>query len=607
MADHSGLNMNRQSSEYLRMSELLKKERPPDAIGLIRKVLDANVSLEEKIRRIEAIDTQEVFTDLESSNLSDDEVRRIIKKNNVFTNETAEKNIDRIKMKVFRTPYLLFVVRDFLKVRDFGKRTGVVTSVFFPPTVSVKFGEFRNFITQLKKDAEELLPILKFVLDKGWVYLDKTDYNLIATFNILCEIIHGYKVPQGKKEAPFLLEKMKNVESYFLACHYQDDYPELILAGIRTVLTKQNRHRSHTELSHFLTRRILAEDRTGFCLYNLVLGMNMAKLRRYLRLGDLVHYEPGGVVNTFDYNCPQKIRERISVYINDQIQVWKNLNAEKNEIEKINSFLRPHTRVGENGYRSHDYKPLSDFYDLRRGGEQFHFSRDRENIAHTATNFFNLYLRDFENLLTGKIKTETYGETAVFKPDFFQFEVDQLRLFSRKLAESLYSCPYLAYDEFRAFKNLDREKNPSPPQLTLVQNIDALAETVTGIGRKTGSVCQRQNRNAVWPEESGAVTAPQPLEISSLRLPEISSPLFPKRVLDEGYMKDRTVIDALSDLTSLSLLAGLFFCNTRLYAMLDREFRIAEGIREARKNLERVADAVTLEKIRKLDELVGPD
>lgn len=605
MADHNGINMDRQSSEYLRMSELLKKERPPEAIDLVRKVLDSSVSLEEKIRRIEAIDTQEIFQDLQNANISDDEARRIIRKSNVFTNETAEKNIDHIKIKAFRTPYLLFVIRDFIKIREFGKRTGVITSVFFPPTVTVDFNAFRDFFAQLKKDAEEILPILKFIMDKGWVYLDKLDYNLIATFNILCEIIHGYKVPQGKKEAPFLLEKMKNIESYFLACHYQDGYPEIIQSGIRAVLIKQNRHKSHTELSHFLAKKILLEDRTGFCLYNLILGMNMAKLRKFLRLEDLIHYEPGGVVNTFDYNCPQKIRERIGVYINDQLQMWKNLNSEKNEIEKINTFLKRYTRVGEDGYRSYDFRLLGEYYEFRRGGEQYHFSRDRENVAHTATNFFNLYLRDFENILTGTVSLETFGDSRIFKQDFFQFELDQLRLFSRKLAESLYSCPYLSYDEFRAYKNSDREKNPSPPQLALIQNIDALADTVTNIGRKTGSLCQRQNRSAVWSVDEKEV--PHPLEISALRLPEITSPFFPKKVLIDGYLKDKSVIESLELITSLSLFAGLFFCNTRLFAMLDREFRINEGIREARKNLERIADAVTFERIRKLDEITGVD
>lgn len=606
MAEQTGINMEKQSSEYLRMSELLKKERPPEAIGLVRKVLDSGVSLEEKIRRIEAIDAQDIFSDLERSGISDDEAKRIIRQSNLYTRETAEKNIDQIKLKSFRTPYLLFVLRDFLKIRDFGKRTKVLSSVFFPPSVSANFAEFPVFFARLKKDADELLPVLKFVLEKGWLHLDKMEYNLVAVFNILCEIIHGYKVPQGKKEAPFLLEKMKNIESYFLACRYQDGYPALIQSGIRTVLQKQNRHRSHIELSQFLTRRILMEDRTGYCLHNLVLGMNMAKLRKFLRLEDLIRSGQGGVINTFDYDCPQKIRERIGVYINDQLQIWKTLNGERNELEKINYFLKAYSRTGEDGYRSYDYRLLEEYYEFKRGGEQqFRFSRDRENAAHTAVNLFGMYLHDFENLFTGSVKLETWGDCRIFRQDFFQFELDQLRLFSRKLAESVYTCPFLAFDEFREYKSSERKKSPSPPQLVLMQNIDALADTVANIGRKTGSVCQRRNRGAFWAGEMKE--PPPPLEISVLRLPEITSPLFQKKILGEGYLKDKSVIDSLAEITGISLLSGLFFLNPRLYAMLDREIRINDGIREARKNLERIADAVTYEKIRKLAEITGAD
>ena len=46
-------------------------------------------------------------------------------------------------------------------------------------------------------------------------------------------------------------------------------------------------------------------------MYNIILGLNMLKHRRYLTMNDLLCTDLGELINTRDFACPPKVKERI--------------------------------------------------------------------------------------------------------------------------------------------------------------------------------------------------------------------------------------------------------------------------------------------------------
>ncbi|MGA2142914.1 MAG: hypothetical protein ABSG94_10900 [Brevinematales bacterium] len=587
------------SLEYSRMAELLKKERPPEAALMIKEILESGETLQEKIRKIELIDAQENTISIDQTAISAEEAQEIIRKKHVLTEETAKKNSEKIISKIIKTPYLFYIFKDYKKIRAFGKSAGFIKFGLNPAGMKFDYSRSKTLFNSLQKDAGELMEILNFVLDKGWMDLEKLDYNLIVIFRQLCQAIISAPYARIGTTGRQFLSRYRDVEALFLTCRYQGEYPDIIRAGVSNVLFKQKKPEGLIELSEIQIKRILGEERDAASLLNFILSINMFEYRKFLKLDDLIKRQSGGIVNTFSYDCPPNIQLKINVYINDRMQTWKNLLKDKAEINRIQYFLKHFIRQDSTGYRSYNFNILMDFYNYSGLGAaaEDSFSYDKGNTAKLALNFFTKFLNEFENFFIDKIGIEDFGPLRVFSREVFQLEVDKLRQAVLKFTDSIFTLPIVSRREFFDLKTSKKEVMPAPPVLTMIQTIDALDDILSDIGTKLGNIHINYKRPA---GEYVLGTPVEPLEIAATWKREVSVPFWDKKILTPGYLKDKYFSDAVATITSLCFLSDVYFYNMRFYAVLEKEMKINNMILDVKKNIERLADVVTFEKIRKI-------
>ncbi len=586
------------SLEYSRMAELLKKERPAEAAIMVKDILESGESLQEKIRKIELIDAQEISLSIEQTLITNEEAQDIIRKKHVLTEETARKNCEKIKIKLPKNHFLLYLFRDYKKIRLFGKSAGFIRFGFNPSGVKFDFTRLRTLLNSLQKDAGDLMETLNFVLDKGWMDLDKLGYNLIVIFKQLCQAIVSAPIARIGTSGRQLLMKYRDVETFFLSCHYQPEYPDIIRASIVDVLLKQKKAESTIELSEIQTKRILWEQGNFLCLHNFILSINMFEYRRFVKLDDLIHRQQGGIVNTFSFDCPPNIQQKINVYINDKTQSLQNLLRDKVEINRIQYFLKHFIKQDSSGYRSYNFKIFIDFYNYTGfGAEEDCFSYDKSNTAKLAFNIFSKFLAEFENFFIDKINIEDFGPIRVFSREVFQLEIDKLRLGVLKFSDSIFTLPIVSRREFFELKTSKKEVMPAPPVLAMIQTIDALSDILSEIGTKLGNI-HINYKNASL--ENPAENQVNPLEISATRQRVVSVPYWDKKIMTPGFLREKFFSDAVATITSLCFLSAVYFYNMRFYTVLEKEMKINNMIMDVKKTLERLADVVTYEKIRKL-------
>ncbi len=594
---HTDRIIRKESDNYLQMAKLLKMKRPPETEELIKRVLDSKIPIEEKIRKIELIDAQEKGTEIQKETLTDLEVKNIIKEKKLSTEEITSRNRGKIKIKLFRNPFFIFIFKDYKKIREFGIKTGFINSRLIPPGFLLNFDGLKNLITIIQKDTVILLKKIDLILNKGWQVLDKSDYNLLVEFKKLGECISEMKIISYKYSFRFKIENYRKLEEAFLTCHYQPEYPDIIRKSISNVLIFLERPRSEAELAEIIVKKILERNGETACLYNFIIAINMIDCRRAIKFNDLIRRQASGVINTFNYNCSPDVQQKINVYINDYTQNLQNFLKEKTEIDRIKVFVDKFIKLGQDGGKSFDFRIVEEFYESGEKPEKYHYSEDKDDISVFAIRYFNRFFSEFENFLIDRINITGFGLIKSFSSDIFQLDMDMLRRILTVFEQENYSFPKLSRHEFFELKQARKERNSTAPQLALIQMIDKLSEIIQEIGKKIGQIylnnIGKNNNNE--PEKVKKAD-----DDTSIKSYDSSMPYWNNIILSYGYIKGKTFSQVVSEIAGLCFISALYFYDTRIYAMLEKERKIYQEIEETAKQLERIADAVTYEKIQKL-------
>jgi hypothetical protein len=166
-----------------------------------------------------------------------------------------------------------------------------------------------------------------------------------------------------------------------------------------------------------------------------------------------------------------------------------------------------------------------------------------------------------------------------------------------KFEDVVYTLPVLTRREFFDLRTSKKDAMPAPPALMLIQTVDALTDILTGIGGKLGNI--HINYKKDFPSGNSEISF-EPLDISATWKKGVSVPFWDKRILSPGYLKEKFFSDAVATITSLCFLSAVYFYNMRLYSFLEKEMKINNMILETKRTIERLADVVTFEKIKKL-------
>ncbi|MBN1834876.1 MAG: hypothetical protein JW820_03435, partial [Spirochaetales bacterium] len=354
--------LEREAEDHITLGTLLRREREEPRRLAVERVLAANLSVAQKIQKIQAIDAEE----------DDQGVQRVLRgAAEQATRRQLSRVLESIKLSRSRAPYLSYLLRERDRLRQFGRQTHVLEARLLPPAVRASQGLQFFFVRKLQSWAGELSEKLALVKEVGWLYLTRRRYNLAVLLKHLCERILAFDFVHLDYRDRDLIDKMRRIESLFLALHYRPEYLEDLLAAARTVYARQGKAEESDAMAD-LINRILMPEVTLPSLYNALLGLNMVKQRRCLAFADLVRPGLGDVVSTEEFDCDPRVRKRMEEYIDTAVGSVKRLHEQLFEVRRLNDYMR-YDDLGQP-----DTGLLRSLYETPGGRSQGNFDADQE-------------------------------------------------------------------------------------------------------------------------------------------------------------------------------------------------------------------------------------
>lgn len=573
-------------------------ERDENRARQVEEVLNMDISIHEKIDRINRIDSRQGAEGegyLSRGNASAEPVQEIARRENLFTAEMAEKNRKRIKIRMSENDLLSFIMSDFRKIIGFTKRTGrkndLIRYAWFPPRVRINRRLQTILETNIQPLALELIPVLSHVLHDGWVFLDKFEYNLLVRFQYLCRQIVSTDLRKLNVHDQNLIEKLAALENLYFTCVYEVHYPDLISSSIETVVSR------HPEWKYDLTRitelvnRLLDSSKSRPSLQNILLALNMVRYKRYLKIHDLIPDRSMAVISTFDYEADMDIKKNIQSFVAKKSQELGTLLKHKNEIEKVERFI-PLTESGD-----FDFTVLRLYYGKYRGGA-FDLEEDRKYPPRFLYHFTEMFFYTFEDLLIKEVDLRSGKGVKIFTFDFFQYEVTRLRLLLDKLER--YSYVFQKLPEDRYISLVTSRKAGTQTEVELQQIMADTRGQLQSIADKLIEV----DRYHVPPDSEEELlklerSDPVPLEPAVLINRSHIIPCWDSAIAGDSLISEYTVHKVLIDMVTLVLLSSIILHDTHLMSIISRKERIYRDISSVREQIRRVATVIEYRRIMK--------
>ncbi|MBA7695586.1 hypothetical protein ES703_104216 [subsurface metagenome] len=434
------------------------------------------------------------------------------------------------------------------------------------------------FSKHLQPWSAEFLKILNIVLETGWLYLHKREYNLIVILKKLCgKIILTHFTLFNYKDKK-VIDRLHSLETQFLILHFHPDYPDIIISSLHTVLDKDPDHKEFLQNAEDLAKKILYKDATIPSFYNFILGLNIFKYRRYLNLRDLIQDNQWDVISSIYFECEPEIQKKIDEYIQECKQNLIPFYKRKQEILRMKSFL---SRDNDGGI---DFRPLQYFYESSRSKNTYNFSKDKENIILIISRFFTIFAASFEFLLNDKVHIAGTGELRIFSRNFFQLECSRIQYLVGKLEKISFGFPFpesFSWERYLLLNNSNRDASETEAEVMTL--ISEGLNFLHGIGKKLAYVLSMRQPKENDEEE------PDPIETIVLRGKPFSLPYEDKIIESKTYLGEKTILEGVSLIASICFLACLFFHDQYTSTLLAKEKSVDKEIKTKLGMLERIA------------------
>ena len=505
------------------------------------------------------------------------------------------KNIINLKKPIKRAGFFLYLFFEWPNIRNFASKVPIIKVQMLNFQISVGKSNWEA----VRRDASFALGHMKFVLENGWMVLGKFEYNLLCVSYRLFEEILAITINHFY-DAEYLLNKFSRVEAYFLACHYKPEYPEMIAGSAAAVLRHYKKTDDKIDGLVYFIKRILIRTGDSVTLHNILIAANMIVFRKFLNLGDLIGDYKSGIISSSDFDCPPEIKMKIAAFIRESEMKLEQLQAEKKGLQKAGQFMN----VNSGKTSDREYGDLVRFYDTYSGPDKSKFIVDRDNINLLAANFIKRFFWEFEVLLNGKMQIEGYGEIQAFSYEFFMNDMGKLQALIKAFTAQKMAIVRINHARLSEIKKGYTRADVTPEESEAFGLINELSEIIIEIGKKTGHIFTACRYGSAPGEENQEIEKEKALfkniDLSCLARTKIYVPFADKKILKPGYLKDKPFSEALSMISAVCFDAGRYMQNDEIINYRDSESRVSEEIGRITETLERVADKVTFEKIKKV-------
>ncbi|OHD53815.1 MAG: hypothetical protein A2Y33_16655 [Spirochaetes bacterium GWF1_51_8] len=579
------------ASEKAQIGMLLQRIRPDKDQQLVEEIARSDMKADEKIRKIMGVDQK--LSEMEGAlDMKPNPVEVKVEKKPFSMEEVAKKNRRLIKVRQKKEKYFQFLFKHFLKIREFGKKSGLISSSFFPPRVWINPEYKKVVLPGFQNDSAILIRALKPLLQTGWIFLEKTEYNLLVQFRKLCESILN-AAPENKQKTG-VLELFREVERRFLVCQYQPEFAPIIIDSIIMLMKRSKRNDHDIQEALFHLRRLLTANTANPSLFDFLLVLNMAEYKKFLEFKEILQLVPGILISNFRYECDPQTQVEIDQYIEKNEAKIDELVARKMEIDKVERFMKRFVGEGSSGGDDIDFRLLRQLYDYGSRTGKTGFSQDQNALPVFAQNLFLQFTDNLDPLMGDKVEVEGFGPIRIFEKDMFKREFGVMQTMIHHLSQESFNSPHLSRERLYQIKYPHKDTNPSQGEASIFKALTSISDIVLEIGKKVGAVCMIYQEQPDGAANKGGI---EPVSQAVIDRGYYSVPYWNKKIQIKGYFDGQTVEGALGQIASISFLIACFFYDDNMQSALSDRRSYIEEIQAIKKVLKRVADPAVYETI----------
>ena len=588
----------------LELGKLLQKKRSEKQKQKIDEILQQDISLKEKVEGIKKLDNESdsgyLSRPKSHSKKTDNGKEGFETEINVKTAEESiaeeeqnkagrrevRRNRERIKAHITEPGFFTFLFVDAGKIRKFGRETGVFRLGLLPTSFKIdKVAAAKIGNQVLKPRAKELIHIVNPILEDGWKYLSKHEYNLLVLLSYLCNELERIDFEVLNYKNRYLINTFREVEKYFLILNKEDAGGQEISWIFQKYAEKNQQDTVNLNKAVAAVQVLLAGKGKGLSLFDLIRGLNMVRFKRFVELRELTEPGAGPYMMDREFECTGKIQEKIALYLKDIIRHLTPLVNELREIERVKLFVP----------KDQENKAVEDivqqFYNKVYQDSSSRFEEDNENIVILASRLGEAVSRGFGPFLSGQIMLSGVGKTRVFDSQFFHSELTKIDLLVGKLDKLSFSFPTFPEKRFIHLKNTG--KGATGKEAEALQLIDELFSQVVQIGKKIKTLLRHRQEPT-----SNSEAASFPLEAFVLQKKNYIIPYISNRIEHQPVLEEKPLLDCLHYVVQLTFAAGILLNENSLDAMLKKEAKIREDLDAKMKTIERIAKPETYRKVR---------
>jgi hypothetical protein len=573
-----------ETQQQLQILDLIKKQRSPEDDRKVHDIIASQLRLEEKIQEIRKIDQPDSPAPAAAKEKSDATPPPTLELIRIDNREYIRHNLRMMQKNMSRNKLIRYVLYDFWRLKNYGKKLNLFTAMLFPPKVLLN-RSIAEGVLIIQEETSKILPLVYFASEVGWLHLGKYEYNLLTKLKEFCETIMKIDAIPVKKHIP--PDRFNDLRKALIACNYDEAYPTMIVNSLTAVLNQYVKTKPRSEITGNIAFALMVESAGSSCPYTLVVAAAMAQYRRFIKFRELINPVDGGVISDYDFDCDEKTRSKIDAHIYIVTKKIESLLEERKKVERINFFVNQFVPAINADRGSYDFHLFVEFYEAGAGVEKFQFIRDNDEIAIFVINYFKRFFSEFEKLLSDAVELESEGMVRLFSFEIANTELTHINNVLHALNKKLFSCPSLSRKRFMLLRDKKQPEVASPEESFILHIVDELNRVMVAFGEKIGGICLSHSKEPTPGEEHRILKLIDPSVFIGKRF-ELY--YWDRMILSPGYMRGKKLGRILNTIASLCFLFPLYFLDQKLFSFIEKEHEIQDKLKSAKEELEHVTN-----------------
>ncbi len=576
------------------LGKLLQAKRPPEVASEIEKIIQGSHSIEDKIKLIKKLEKpvdksflnrRDLAASVPDAQIDSFDVSSI----KVPSFSDLHKARNTIKSSIIPSSIGNYLFREFPKIKFFGAMTHVISRslLFFRLRLDPDLPFF--LISHIQKElCVNLAPGLRYILEHGWLFLKKEQYNALHLLNLFVGELLDINFSKLNFKNRYLIDNLKKMESLYLSIlSIPDGISNLVMTAVgNAYIHIPTLAEKHPRMEHYINL-LFSHDATLPSFTNFILGANMIKYRRFIGYGDLIRINSAPVISDSDWECKVNIYREIQKHLWEQEQQIKPMLHYYDEVFRLANYI-PVTIEGEI-----DYSSLITFWDSYF--EIGHFNSVSQNISAFSQRICELILGPVQELLTGEITCEEVGTFSVFAERTFSsefFRIETVRDSLIKLAEIQ---TVFTRDRFIQLKR--HRKGSIPNEAAFIQKISILLSAVLSIANEIIATMKGRLKSYESVESYPLIDSLM-IRKGSFFLPHENNKIIKPKCYAEKTLPEALHL-TITNILSLSVLLD----DQNTTSLLIREKKLKQKIIETGLIMKRLANATQFPQFQELYQL----